>query len=255
MDDIDKIRRVLNSRKMSRLADLLSHSEGELSESTTYGSYLFSRLSTYYIKSPPKQTDALNSLDEADRHRICDAVLAVYPPKDYSPEITNVEFQISFDGDFDECLDVSTDKLDEITNEFIQEKLKKNSVRIESGDYDGAVTNVRSLLESICKYILNEFGEKYEENKKLMDYYKAVSKILKMEPCLYRDAPAFQQILSGFVSIVNGLSSVRNQFGDAHGPNPQKKVRLDKRHAVLAVNSARVVADYLMSSFENKKGD
>lgn len=254
MNDIDKIRRVLNSRNLSRLADMLCYSEGELSESTTYGNFLFSRLSTYYIKSPPKQTDLLNSLCEADRHRICDAVLAVYPPKEYSPEITNVIFQISFDEEFEESLDVSTEKLDEITNEFIQEQLKKNNARIESGDYDGAVTNVRSLLESICKHILNEAGEKYDENKKLMDYYKAVSKILKMDPGLYQDAPAFHQILSGFISIVNGLSTVRNQFGDAHGPNPQRKIRLDKRHAVLTVNSARVVADYLMSSFEIKKG-
>ncbi|MFW5658453.1 MAG: abortive infection family protein, partial [Bacteroidota bacterium] len=55
----------------------------------------------------------------------------------------------------------------------------------------------------------------------------------------------FKQLLSGLISVVNGVSSIRNELGDAHGKEPTKKYRIDKRHAILMVKSAEALAEYL----------
>jgi hypothetical protein len=253
MEDIEKIRRVLISRKQVNLANMLNHSVGELSESSNYGHYLFSTLSTYYIYSPPSETDLLNSLREEDKKRIFDAVISVYPPKERAPEIEKVVYQI----DFECCLDaeegVETKKIDELDLPIVRGQLQKCEQRVSQGDFDGAVTSARSLLETICKHILNESDVKYEEGKNLPSYYKKVAKVLKMEPGLYKETETFQEVLSGFYSIVNGISSIRNVYGDSHGPNPQKIYRIDKRHAVLVVNASWTIAEYLVTAFEKQR--
>ena len=135
MDDIEKIRRVLISRNHAKLADLLIHSEGELSESSTYGNYLFSTISTYYIKSPPKETDLLNALSEVDKRRIFDAVISVYPYRDHAPEIVHVEYQISFDT-FDDELFPETPAIRTVSREYISNLSERALNDVENGDFD-----------------------------------------------------------------------------------------------------------------------
>lgn len=252
MDDIEKIRRILVSRNQNWLANLLSYSEGELSESSTYGHYLFSTISTYYIKSPPKETDLLNSLSEADKQRIYDAVIAVYPHKEKAPEITHIEYLISFDCSDNNGLNPDSEKLETFNIPVVYEQFQKCSDKIERGDYEGAVTNARSLLESLCKYILKENDVEYKYSDDLEKNYKAVSKVLKMEPGMYKEVPAFQQILTEFFSIINGISFIRNHYSDSHGLDSQVKYRLDKRHALLVVNAAKSIANYLLEVIEKK---
>jgi len=253
MDDIEKIRRVLISRRQANLADMLSHSVGVLSESSTYGHYLFSTLSTYYIYSPPRETDLLNSLCEVDKKRIFDAVTSVYPPKERAPEIVNVVYQIDFENDLDAEEGVVVEKINELDLPIVREQLQKCEWRISQGDLDGAVTSARALLETICKHILNESGLEYKEGEKLPYYYKKVAKVLKMEPGLYKETGAFQEVLSGFYSVVNGISSIRNDYSDSHGPSPLEKYRIDRRHAVLVVNASWTIAEYLVMAFEKNK--
>ena len=253
MNDIEKIRRVLISRKQTYLADLLIHSKGEISESNSFGHYLNSTLSAYYIYYPPKVTDLLNSLSIADKHRILDAVTSIYPPKENAPEIVNVEFQMNFENDYDEDNCVATVNLSELNFPIVKEQLQKCEQRISNEDYDGAVTNARSLLETIFKHILNETCVNYKEGEKLTCYYKKVANVLKMEPGLYKGTEVFQEVLAGFISVVNGIASIRNKFSDSHGANPLEKYRIDKRHAVLVVNAARTIAEYLITVLEQKK--
>lgn len=253
MDDIEKIRKVLISRKQINLANMLNHSAGELSESNTYGRYLYSTLSTYYIYSPPKETDLLNALSKEDKNKIFDAVLSVYPPKDNAPEIVNVEYQMDFELDYNENNCIVTNKLNELNLPIVKEQLQKCEQRISNDDFDGAVTNARSLLETMCKHILNEACVEYKEGEKLPSYYKKVANVLKMEPSLYKGTEAFQEVLAGFISVVNGIASIRNKFSDSHGANPLEKYRIDKRHATLVVNAARTIAEYLITVLEQKK--
>jgi len=91
-DDIIKIRKILALRKREDLAKLLKDSRSTINESDTYGSYLFSVISTFEIYSPYNMYEKLKTLGKKDREDILDAVLEIHPPKEYSAEINEIRF-------------------------------------------------------------------------------------------------------------------------------------------------------------------
>jgi hypothetical protein len=94
-EDIEKIRKILKFRGRSDLADLLRHSTSKINVSNTYGSYLFSLLSTFEIFSPLETHEKLKKLSEEDKKEILNAVLEIYPPRENSPEIVDLEFYLN----------------------------------------------------------------------------------------------------------------------------------------------------------------
>ena len=142
---------------------------------------------------------------------------------------------------------VTIGQIELIDNKYIKEQVNKCNAKILSEDYDGAITNARTLVESICIYILEKSDIEYKKNGKLNQLYQAVSEYLKMQPILY-ESDSLRQITSGFFSIVQGLSGVRNDMSDAHGKG-RNTYKAEERHAKLAVNSAHTVSDYLLESY------
>jgi hypothetical protein len=63
----------------------------------------------------------------------------------------------------------------------------------------------------------------------------------------------FKQILGGCQTVVNGLGSLRNKTGDAHGKG-QRYVKPSERHAKLAVNLAGTVSVFLIETLEYNLG-
>jgi len=118
-------------------------------------------------------------------------------------------------------------------------------------DPEGAITIARTLLETVCKYILDEKGIKYEVNKvDLPQLYHLVSIELDLSPSQYTEE-VFKQILGSCSSIVNGLGTLRNRLGDAHGQG-KKPVHPAARHAELAVNLAGSLTLFLVETWENR---
>ncbi|WP_420196198.1 abortive infection family protein [Idiomarina xiamenensis] len=62
----------------------------------------------------------------------------------------------------------------------------------------------------------------------------------------------FKQILGGCSGIVNGLGTLRNKLGDAHGKG-KLPVKPQARHAELAVNLAGSMTLFLISTHANTK--
>lgn len=133
---------------------------------------------------------------------------------------------------------------------YIQDAWSKALQRRET-DPEGAITSARTLLEAVCKFIMDERGIEYEEDWELPKLYKGVQKALKLAPDDYTEE-IFKQILGGCATIVTGLGAVRNKLSDAHGRS-QKKVKPSKRHAQLAVNLAGTMADFLFSTWEYRQ--
>ncbi|TPK10540.1 hypothetical protein FJ543_22525 [Mesorhizobium sp. B2-5-7] len=120
-------------------------------------------------------------------------------------------------------------------------------------DAEGAITLARTLLEDVCKWIIFEAGESYEEKDDLPVLYRKLAKILNLAPDGHTE-PVFKQILGSCQSVVESLGSLRNKIGDAHSPGP-KKVKPASRHAQLAVNLSGTMATFLVSTWAtNKKG-
>ena len=115
-------------------------------------------------------------------------------------------------------------------------------------DPAGAITAARTLLETVCKHILDEKGIEYTNKTDLPQLYNLVSVKLNLSPSQYTE-DVFKQILGSCFTIVNGLSTLRNRLGDAHGQG-KKLIRPSARHAELAVNLAGSVALFLIETWE-----
>lgn len=138
-----------------------------------------------------------------------------------------------------------------IDNIYIQDTWKKALDRLNH-DPEGAITSARTLLEAVCKYILESDNDEYDENIDLPKLYKTVAKKLQLSPDQHTEQ-IFKQILGGCQSIVDGLGSLRNKLSDAHGKGV-KAVKPQARHASLAVNLAGAMCQFLLQTFDEKIG-
>lgn len=121
----------------------------------------------------------------------------------------------------------------------------------QNNDPGGAVTAARTLLETVCKHLLDEQGIDYESNPKLTKLYSLVAKSLNLSPSQHSEE-SFRKILGGCSAVVDGLGSLRNALGDAHGQG-KKGVKPLPRHAGLSVNLAGAMAMFLVETWEARK--
>lgn len=120
-----------------------------------------------------------------------------------------------------------------------------------TSDPEGAITSSRTLIESVCKHILDEFGTTYSEKDDLPKLYKLAADQLNLSPSQHTEQ-IFKQILGGCQTVVEGLGALRNKHGDAHGKGANYN-KPSSRHAELSVNLAGTMTAFLISSFEEKK--
>lgn len=249
VDEINKLRKILESKGRNDLSDLLNHSYAQLNVSSSYGSKSFSLLSTYDIHVPFEVIGKVEELSKADKDEIFKAVHQLYPVRDEKPEIHEVNYVPHFESTSSKL--VSNEGLQKIDFVYVQEHLKKCSDKIDSKDYSGAITNARSLIETVCLFINESITSKPTTNDgNLIKMYRTVADNLNLSP-KGSDEEYVKQILSGVMSIVNGLSSMRNEIGDAHGRGSSDVPdRIDEMHAKLAVNLAMTICEFLWSNFE-----
>ena len=110
-------------------------------------------------------------------------------------------------------------------------------------DAEGAITIARTLLETVCKHLLDETGGTYDEKDDLPALYRAVATTLNIAPSQHTEE-TFKRILGGATSVVEGLGSLRNKIGDTHGKG-RAAVRPSPRHVQLAVNLAGAMRRFL----------
>ena len=125
---------------------------------------------------------------------------------------------------------------DPLSHEFIREQMEKCDRKILEGDYDGAITNARSLVEAVLFEIegrLDAARPNYDGD--LPKLYKRVQKLLNLDPEKSDIIESLKMVLRGLSSIVSGLAPMRNKMGDAH----VRTYKPEKHHAKLAVNSAK----------------
>ena len=136
----------------------------------------------------------------------------------------------------------------EITSDSkeISRHIEKCRQKMNHGDFDGAITNARTLVEEVLLTIEeNICGKRQEYDGDILALYKRVSKQINMYPD-NKTENAFNQILRGFISIINGLSSLSNNLADRHATVK----RPSKHHAKIIVNSALILSEFLLESFQ-----
>jgi Abortive infection C-terminus len=121
-----------------------------------------------------------------------------------------------------------------------------------ASDPDGAITSARTLLETVCKHILDDLGLVYDPSADLPGLYKQTAEALNLAPSQQTE-PILRRVLGGCTSVVEGIGAMRNKLGDAHGKGQGDGVP-EARHAELAVNLAGAAATFLVQSWEALKG-
>jgi hypothetical protein len=119
-------------------------------------------------------------------------------------------------------------------------------------DPEGAITAARTLLETVCKHILDEAPVGYSDAADLPHLYQLTARHLNIAPSQHLEQ-IFKQILGGCTAVIEGLGALRNKLSDAHGVG-SKPVKPATRHAELAVNLAGTMATFLVSTWEFRKG-
>lgn len=133
---------------------------------------------------------------------------------------------------------------------FIEQQLAKADEKIREGDWDGAITNARSLLEAVLTELERELDpdpEPYDGD--LPKLFKRVQKLLNLDPARPDVEGPLKQVLSGLASIVSGLSGLSNKMGDRH----VRTYKPAKRHALLVVNAAKTLANFVLDTHYARK--
>jgi len=125
------------------------------------------------------------------------------------------------------------------------------AVERRADDPRGAITLARTLLEDVCKWILDEAQTEYPDNADLPVLYRKLAKILRLAPDDHTEQ-TFKQLLGSCQQIVELLGSLRSKLGDAHSPGP-KKAKPQPRHAELAVNLSGTMATFLVETWRARK--
>lgn len=140
--------------------------------------------------------------------------------------------------------------IQQINSDYVHETWTKALER-RSTDPEGAITTARTLLEAVCKHILDETGTPYKDTEELPKLYSMVASQLNLSPSQHAEQ-VFKQILGSCQSVVEGLGALRNRLSDAHGKG-RSGVRPASRHAELAVNLAGTMAMFLLATLEAHK--
>ena len=114
-------------------------------------------------------------------------------------------------------------------------------------DPEGAITAAKTLLETVCKHIIDEAGGVYGQDD-LPKLYATAADALNLAPSQHSEV-VFKAILGNCQSVVGNLAGIRNKLGDSHGKG-KRHVRPKPRHAELAVNLAGTMAMFLVASWQ-----
>jgi hypothetical protein len=148
-------------------------------------------------------------------------------------------------------LELPSEGLSKLSHVFIEEQIKKCDLKVFEGDFAGAITNARSLLEAVLLEIEQELTHQsvvYDGD--LPRLWRRVQGLLNLDPSRKDIADALRQVLGGLTTTILGIATLRNKISDAHATT----YVASKRHAKLAVNAAKTIADFVIETFLEESG-
>ena len=121
-----------------------------------------------------------------------------------------------------------------------------------ASDPEAAITAARTLIETVCKHVLDDAGATYPDDADLPKLWSMASEQLNLAPSQHHEE-SFKVILGSCQQIVNRLGTLRNKISDSHGQG-RRPVRPKTRHAELAVNLAGTMAAFLVATWKEREG-
>lgn len=164
----------------------------------------------------------------------------------FTPLIDHLENALGVPGDGEVSDSLETFDADGVNTVWVKALSRRKS------DPEGAITVARTLLETVCKRILEESGVPYDDKADLPKLYRATAETLNLAPSQHTEEPV-KAILGGAMQLVNGIGTLRNRLSDSHGRGGKLPVRPSPRHAFLTVNMAGAMASFLIETYLEKQ--
>lgn len=127
--------------------------------------------------------------------------------------------------------------------------IEKARTAIRDGEFDRSITHSIACVESTCRLIHDELGEKLPAEKSLSVLWKSTRKVLELDALGSEDV--IVQLLNSLFGIVNQLGAMRNALSDAHGKGKHSH-QVSESYAELALNTASTIATFAVRHFKTK---
>jgi hypothetical protein len=146
----------------------------------------------------------------------------------------------------------------------LEEHIRKRNIPSLNEEFKRALRTVESspkeslsaacnILESLCKVYIEEEGLEMPKKQDLQPVWTVVRKDLALDPSVIEDQD-LQKILTGLISIVDGVGALRTHASTAHGAG-KKNYRVEPRHARLAIHAAHTVVLFVLETWDKRKGE
>jgi hypothetical protein len=120
-------------------------------------------------------------------------------------------------------------------------------------DPPAALTAASSILESFCRIYLQKEGLPLPTDQSAKPLWNAVAHHIGFAPVAHADQD-IKKVLSGFLSVVDGIASLRTHDVSAHGKE-RRSYRILSRHARLAVHAAHTLVLFGLETWAERKAE
>lgn len=138
-----------------------------------------------------------------------------------------------------------------VNKDYIKNISERSLKDIANGEFDSAISKSRTLLEEVFCDVIEKKGEIPSNSGNINELYKQVKSLYRMHQDKKVDE-RINMLLSGLEKILKAISDMRNNASDAHGVG-NRRINIKKHHAHLFVNTAMVMADFILDVQENSK--
>ena len=141
--------------------------------------------------------------------------------------------------------------------EVLREHARRIQGALGRADPADAVLAAREMVESTCKFILEDYGEPAPKNANLGQLYKQVAGALKLDPAAVEGdneaSRAARQVLQGLVGVAAGMGELRTRIGRGHGRAQASPAR--QRHAELTTSCAAALTLFLLDTWHERRSE
>ena len=118
-------------------------------------------------------------------------------------------------------------------------------------DPPAAITAACSILESFCRTYIQEEGLSLPSSLSAKPLWNVVANHIGFAPASQTDED-IKKVLSGFLSVVEGIACLRTHDGSAHGKE-RRTYKILSRHARLAVHAAHTLVLFGLETWAARK--
>lgn len=145
---------------------------------------------------------------------------------------------------------IQSEILKSVGHEFVSEQIQKCQQKISADDFNGAITNARTLTEAVLIHVIETIEvNEIKNDGNILNLWNRAKKALKIDLKKDEIPETVFQILSGLDTSLHGLAGLSNNAGDRHA----NKFNTKRHHAKLSVNLAMTLCDFLIDILNERQ--